>query len=125
MSDVNTFPLISIAIRDGNGETDARSPVQLIGPTVGRCSVRTRPGLDFDHFQNGDLPIYIDVANFPAGALLGIVGELGVEFQDANIPSVLHGDSTVIIMHDGRGQCLGSSPVNSQSGSSISVVGHE
>lgn len=87
VTDAAQTAVISVALRDGNGETDARSRVYLVGPTVGRLTVRARPGVDFDHYGGSDTPFYVNVTNFPTAGFMTLNGRLGVEFQDANVPS--------------------------------------
>lgn len=120
VTDAATFPLLSVALRDGNGETDARSRVYLVGLTIGRGRVTMPRGTDFDHLDNSDIPIYINVSNFPSAGLMTLNGMITVEFQDANIPYVLH---LPVIQHDGRGSILPSTstahPADSSSTSSF------
>lgn len=120
VADAASFPLISVALRDGNGETDARSRVYLVGPTIGRGRVTMPRGTDFDHLDNSDTPLYINISNFPTGGILTLNGMMTVEFQDANLPSVLH---STVIHHDGRGNTLPSenpAPIPSTSSSVFS-----
>lgn len=89
-SNATTFPLMSVAIKDGNGETDSRSPVIIVGPTVQRAFVRAAPGVDFDHFSSSDVVIYFNVANFATSNAMTVVGDVAVQFMYANNPTPIH-----------------------------------
>lgn len=86
-----TFPIMSVALRDGNGETDSRSPTIIVGPTVQRVTVRSMPGVDFDHYSSDDPVVYFNVANFVRPNVMTIVGELAMQYLPANNPTPISG----------------------------------
>lgn len=83
----STFTVISMAIKDGNGETDARSRQMLIGPTIQKARVRTARGLDFDHYNASDVVLYFDVNNHATTNVVTINGVVRVQYLNENIRS--------------------------------------
>lgn len=83
----STYPTVSVAVRDGAGETDARTPPILVGPTLQTRFLRIPRATDFDQYSSTNIVIYFNINNFPetGGSILEINGSISIQYGSQNI----------------------------------------
>lgn len=104
----STFPLFSLAINDGNGDTDARSRNVMVGPTVQKAKVRAYKGLDFDHYSDSDPVVYFNINNMGTSNVITVNGIVRIQYQNANLPKPTTFKSTTLF-DLGKDEASGSS----------------